>query len=56
MAEVKHIPSIVHAPPATLLQVRKFYDRGIEAGLLLKLYISIKKQGIIRFANAKEMI
>ena len=26
MAEVKYIPSIVHAPPATLLQVRKFYE------------------------------
>ena len=26
MAEVKHIPSTVNAPPAILLQVRKFYE------------------------------
>ena len=26
MAEVKHIPSTVHAPPAILLQVRKFMN------------------------------
>ena len=26
MAIVKHIPSTVHAPSATLFQVRKFYE------------------------------
>ena len=37
MAEVKHIPSMIHAPPgppATLLQVRKFYEMILKKNLL----------------------
>ena len=42
MAEVKHIPSIVHAPSATLLQVRKFYEVNIFFQILLADFLMDK--------------